>query len=98
MEFEKLSEEYEQASNERDQMGLDENAFAVYKVLNDFAEDITPEQARAVNVLFNQFPDYEWNYHQTSQLRMTLYQILRHIVDGENLIETANALLRLKRI
>ena len=98
MEFEKLSEEYEQASNERDQMGLDENAFAVHKVLNDFAEDITPEQARAVNVLFNQFPDYEWNYHQTSQLRMTLYQILRHIVDGENLIETANALLRLKRI
>ena len=98
MEFEKLSEEYEQASSERDQMGLDENAFAVYKVLKDFTEDITPEQARAVSVLFEQFPDYEWNYHQTSQLRMTLYQILRHIVDGENLIETANALLRLKRI
>ena len=98
IEFEKLSEEYEQASSERDQMGLDENAFAVYKVLNDFTKDITPEQARAVNVLFEQYPDYQWNHHQTNQFRMTLYQILRHIVDGENLIETANALLRLQRI
>ena len=71
MEFEKLSEEYERASNERDQMGLDENAFAVYKVLNDFKKDITPEQARAVNVLFDQFPDYQWNHHHTSELRTT---------------------------
>ena len=98
MEFEKLSEEYERASNERDQMGLDENAFAVYKVLNDFKKDITPEQARAVNVLFDQFPDYQWNHHHTSELRTTLYQILIPIVGGKDLIETANALLRLQRI
>ncbi len=98
MEFEKLSEEYERASNERDQMGLDENAFAVYKVLNDFKKDITPEHARAVSVLFDQFPDYQWNHHHNSELRTTLYQILIPIVGGKNLIETANALLRLQRI
>ena len=43
-EFGKLADEYTQATEERAQMDLDENAYAVYTFLKGFAEDITPER------------------------------------------------------
>ena len=96
--FEKLAEEYTEASRERAQMNLDENAYAVYTVLKGFSEDITPERVRALNRVFDQFPDYQWNEHQSSQLRRMFYVTLRPIVGAENLIEATNALLKLERI
>ena len=71
--FEKLADEYTEASRERAQMNLDENAYAVYTVLKGFSEDITPERVRALNSVFDQFPDYQWNEHQSSQLRRMFY-------------------------
>ena len=97
-EFEKLAEEYTEASRERAQMNLGENAYAVYKVLEGYAETIRPEQVRAFNRVFDQFPDYQWNEHQSSQLRRMFYLTLRPIVGAANLIEATNALLRLERI
>ena len=91
--FEKLAEEYTEASRERAQMNLGENAYAVYKVLEGYAETIRPEQVRAFNRVFDQFPDYQWNEHQSSQLRRMFYLTLRPIVGAENLIEATNALL-----
>ncbi len=96
--FEHLAEEYTQAARERAQMDLDENAFAVYTVLKGFAEDITPEQVRALNRVFDQFSDYQWDVQQNSQLRRMLYITLRPIVGAANLIEATNALLNLERI
>ena len=96
--FEKLAEEYTEASRERAQMNLGENAYAVYKVLEGYAETIRPEQVRAFNRVFDQFPDYQWNEHQSSQLRRMFYLTLRPIVGAANLIEATNALLRLERI
>ncbi len=93
-----LIEELEQAASERARMNLDENAYAVYKVLKNVTEDITPEQARALNSVFDQFPDYQWNEHQKSLLRRRFYLILRPIVGTDNLIEITNALLDLQRI
>ena len=52
--FEKLAEEYTQAAREQLQMNLDENAYAVYTVLKEFEEDITPERVRALNRVFDQ--------------------------------------------
>ena len=97
-EFRKLAEEYARAARESDQLGLDENAFAVYTVLKNVMENITLEQALAVNQVFEQFPDYQWNEHQQSQLRTTLYQTLRPTIGRENLIETTNKLLKLQRV
>jgi len=97
-EFRKLAEEYARAARESDQLGLDENAFAVYTVLNNVVADVTPEQARAVNQVFARFPDYQWDNHQESQLRMTLYKTLRPTVGPKKLIETTNKLLKLQRI
>ena len=79
-------------------MNLDENAYAVYTVLKGFAEDITPERVRALNRVFDQFPDYQWDTHQRHQLRRMFYVTLRPIVGAENLIEATNALLKLERI
>ena len=96
--FEKLADEYTEASRERAQMNLDENAYAVYTVLKGFSEDITPERVQALNSVFDQFPDYQWNEHQSSQLRRMFYVTLRPIVGAENLIEATNGLLELARI
>ena len=97
-EFEKLADEYTQASRERAQMDLDENAYAVYKVLEGYTETIRSEQARDLNRVFDQFSDYRWDTHQNSQLRRMFYLTLRPIVGAENLIEATNALLKLERI
>ena len=97
-EFEKLADEYTQASSERAQMDLDENAYAVYKVLEGYTETIRSEQARDLNRVFDQFSDYRWDTHQNSQLRRMFYLTLRPIVGAENLIEATNALLKLERI
>ena len=97
-EFEKLADEYAQASSERAQMNLDENAYAVYTVLKGFAEEIRPEQVRALNRVFDQFPDYQWDTHQQNRLRTMFYITLRPIVGTENMIEATNTLLKLERI
>ena len=51
-EFRKLAEEYAHAARESDQLGLDENTFAVYTVLKDVIENVTSEQAQAINQVF----------------------------------------------
>ena len=97
-EFRRLAEEYAHAARESERLGMDENTFAVYTVLRNAIEDVNPEQARAVDQVFAEFPDYRWDDHQQSQLRMMLYRTLRPTVGMENLIETTNQLLRLERV
>ena len=59
---------------------------------------VTPEAcAKIVNEVFDQFPDYEWNFHQTLRLRTQLYKRLRLIVHEKDLIEIANKLMTAKR-
>ena len=96
--YRELVEECERASSERERMNLDENAYAVYTVLKEFEEDITPERVRALNRVFDQFRDYQWDVQQNGQLRTMFYITLRPIVGAENMIEATNALLNLERI
>ncbi len=97
-EFKRLAEEYAQAARESKQMDLDENTYAVYTVLKNAIEDITPEQARAVDQVFTQYPNYQWDAHEEKELRGTLYRTLIPTVGKENLIETTNTLLKLERV
>ena len=97
-EFRRLAEEYAYAARESEQLGMDENTFAVYTVLRNAIEDVNPEQARAVDQVFAQFPDYRWDDHQQSQLRGTLYKTLEFSVDIKTKIEITNKLLRLERV
>ena len=97
VEYRKLVEECERASSEQVQMNLDDNAYAVYTVLKEFTEDITPEGVREVNSVFDQFPDYQWNEQQERELRITLYRTLRSIV-AQGVMGPTNALLKIQRI
>ncbi|RKU33349.1 deoxyribonuclease HsdR [Candidatus Poribacteria bacterium] len=97
-EFMRLVEEVSRATREQDQMDMDDNTYAVYTVLKNVIEDVNPEQARAVDQIFEQFPDYRWDNQQGSRLRIMLYRTLEPTVGRENIIETTNKLLRLERI
>ena len=97
-EFRKLAEEYAQSARESDRLGLGENTFAVYTILKNAIGNVTPEQAQAVNQVFEQFPDYRWNEDQERDLRMRLYSTLGPTVDIKELVETTNNLLKLERV
>ena len=98
-EFQRIAEDRNNETIERERLDLDHNAYAVYKVLQEVTEEVTPEQARSVNEVFDQFPDYEWDYHQTLRLRTQLYKRLRPIVtvEKEKLIKIASRLIARER-
>ena len=96
--YEELVEQCERASSEQTQMKLDDNAYAVYTVLKGFAENITPEGAREVDSLINQFPDYQWNEQQERELRIKLYSTLRSIVTAGGILAPTRALLEIQRV
>jgi type I restriction enzyme R subunit len=98
VEFERLAQEYVEADAQRQQLGLDENAFAIHRELRRAAGGGTPEQAREVDALFARFPDFVWNEQQKSKLRAELYKALRPLVGPGKMIEVANALLRVQRL
>ena len=97
-EFMRIAEEASRAAREQNQMDMDQNTYAVYTILRDAIADVNPEQARAVNQVFTQFPDYRWDDHQQNQLRSTLYQTLEPSVDIRTKIEITNKLLKLERV
>ena len=68
-EFERFAEECNQATIETARLNLDDNAYAIYKVLQGYADDISTGHARNLNSIFDQYPDYQWNEQQASQLR-----------------------------
>ncbi|MDE0316676.1 MAG: HsdR family type I site-specific deoxyribonuclease [Candidatus Poribacteria bacterium] len=94
----KDAETISRAEREQHRMGLDDNSFAVYTVMSNAMETVTPEQARSVNQVFEQFPDYEWDEHQQQELRRALYRTLAPSVDIHTKIEITNRLLELQRL
>ena len=97
-EFLKLAGEISRSEREQNRMELDDNTFAVYTILRNAIEDVNREQARAVDQVFAQFPDYRWDDRQEKELRSTLYKTLRPTIDINNLFETTDKLLKLERV
>ena len=97
-EFMRLAEECVLAARKQEQMRLNDNSFAVYTVLRNTISDVTPEQARAVNQVFEQFPDYQWNKEQERDLRKTLYSTLSPTVAVKDLFNITSKLLELERV
>lgn len=97
-EFERLAREYVEADTQRRQLGVDENTFAIYRVLYPITNGQTPEEARAIDALFARFPDFVWNEQQKSKLRAELYKALRPLVGPAKMIAVTNELLKLQRV
>ena len=96
--FLKLAEEYVAADATREALGVDANSYAIYLTLQSVHPDVTPEQANAINGLFERYPAYEWNDDSQRRLRVELYKVLYPLVGPERLISTANALIGLQRV
>ena len=62
--FLRYAEEISQAHRQQNELGLNKNSYAIYTVLRTQIEDVTNEQAHAVNQVFEKFPDYKWNQQQ----------------------------------
>ncbi|GHO54778.1 type I deoxyribonuclease HsdR [Ktedonobacter robiniae] len=96
--YEKLTEQYVHASDERQNLGLDANAFAIYMALRYDMPTVTPQQAQEVNDLFMQYPDYRWNNQQEKLLRALLYKVLISWGSVVKYMEVATKLIKLERI
>ena len=97
-EFMKFAIEISRAEREQNDTTLGDNAFAIFTVLRNVRDEITPEQAQSVNQIFKRFPDHQWDEHQAKALRSMLYKTLSPTIGTNNLIETTNRLLKLKRV
>ncbi|MDX2231332.1 MAG: HsdR family type I site-specific deoxyribonuclease [Leptolyngbyaceae cyanobacterium bins.349] len=97
-EFEKLAQESANADAQRQTLDVDENTFAIYTVIQLIVDDFSVTQAANINELFLKFPDHGWDEQQQSKLRTELYKVLRGIVGPGKMVNTANALLKLKRV
>ena len=86
------------ANEERQKLGLDANAFAIYVELRYDVPTVTPEQVQEIDELFKRFPDYKWNQQQNSQLRSQLYKPLILLCGMVKFPEVATKLLNLERI
>lgn len=97
-EFETLAQRYLDAEQERQQLGVDMNTFAIYTALKMLGETVTTQQAAEVNAVFVRHPDYRWNEQQEKQVRAALYKILHPLMGTEKMIEMTNRLLKVERI
>lgn len=96
--FEQLADECVEADAERQRLGLDANAFAIYTALKPRLAGITAEQANSLDALFRAHPDYQWNGQEESRLRAELYKALRPLVGNQQMVAAANSLLKLQRL
>lgn len=97
-EFEKLTQNYLDAEEERQRLGVDMNTFAIYTALRLLGEPVTTQQASEVNKVFVRHPDYRWNEPQEKQVRTALYKLLRPLGSIDRMIAITNSLLKVERV
>jgi len=98
LDFEKLAREAVEAEAERQTLGLDENAFAIYKVVLTDSPGYSADESKTLDALFVQHSDYRWNDDQKSKLRTELYKALRPKVGTGKMIEVTNRLMNIQRV
>ena len=98
--FEELAGEVLNAEEEREQLGLDANAFAIHLELKRVGSDsaVDPAQAALVNELFARYADYLWNERRRTELRTAIYKTLKPALTPQELIAATNAILMLQRV
>lgn len=96
--FLNLADETIEAEAERNSLNLDENSFAIYKVIRDHNPALSPEEAQHINAIFERHPNHLWNQQEKNQLRASLYKELISIVGKDNIIDVANQLFKLQRV
>lgn len=97
--LDEIASERVQAEQERQNLNVDENTFAIYTVIKQAVDHLDVNQATAVNAIYANFPDYWWDARQEIDLRTELYATLYPITGSvEQTIEVTNNLLKLERV
>ena len=95
--FQDIAEQASRSEEERKSLGLEKNAFAVYTVLKSYVQGLGADQAKLVDAVFREYPDFCWDDNQASLLRRSLYKSVRSLVGPEKMIEATDSLLKLQR-
>lgn len=95
--FMELAQQYINSDEERRNLGLDENTFAIYTIIRPISPTFSPEQAQKINAIFKEFPDYGWDETQERKLRGKLYKCILPLVGASKMTDTTDSLLRLRR-
>lgn len=97
--LEQIAQECVDAESAHQRLDVDENTFAIYTVLKQVVENLDVEQARAINTIYSNFPDYQWDERQETELRTEIYAALHPIAGSvKQTIEVTNNLLKLQRV
>jgi type I restriction enzyme R subunit len=98
-ELDDIASDCVEAEAERQRLDVDENTFAIYTVIKQTVDNLDVEQAKTINAIYANFPDYWWDARQEIDLRTELYATLYPITNSvEQTIEVTNSLLKLERV
>lgn len=97
--LEEIANERIQAQEERQNLQIDENTYAIYTVIKQAVDNLEVKQAQAINAIYANFPDYWWDARQEVDLRTELYVALYQMTKSvEQTIEITNNLIKLERV
>ncbi|MBP0017830.1 MAG: HsdR family type I site-specific deoxyribonuclease [Cyanobacteria bacterium SBLK] len=97
--LDEIAGECVQAEAERQQLKLDENTYAIYTIIRKAIPTAEIQQAKAIDAIYTNFPDYQWDVREEIDLRTELYAYLHPIANSiEKTIAIANQLLKLERV
>ena len=96
--FEELAQEYLEADAERERLGLEPNAFAIYVTLKRHCPALDPAKASEIDRLFAAYPEYVWNETRRNALRTAIYRSLRSVLEPKEIVAVTNEILRLQRV
>lgn len=96
--IEQLMREKIDAEKEREQTGLDANAFTIYWLLKQESIRDPIALAKEINSAYLRFPNYRSNADELRQLKAEMYKVLLKVVDGTRMVELADRILFVNRI
>lgn len=92
--FEALAQQAAHATIEQEQLGLQQQSYAIYVILRRYLPDISAAQASELHMLVLRYPDAGWSDQQKRALRSELYRALIPLVGDEHYLSATNDLLR----
>lgn len=79
-------------------MGIDQNTYAILIAIRPMVENVTVDQAKVIDGIFEKYPDHAWNDQQKNLLRLELYKTLRPIVGAQKMVDAAKSITLLARM
>lgn len=97
--LDEIADECIRAEQERQNLQVDENTYAIYTVIKPGRDNLGISSAQIINAIYADFPDYRWDARQEIDLRTEIYVSLYKMTNSvESTIQITNNLLKLERV